>query len=170
MVTRSPARVTAGSRDWTCTHSRSCDGVWLRAPYLHNGAVPTLRDLLRPPKDRPTTFYRGYDVYHWKDVGFVSDVPEEKGRKFSLFDGIAALSWGTYSALVGFIGGAAFEDDPFKGLALGLGLALTVTGASPIRVRDQTYIAVGAGQLGGLIPYVVIIAAAVVAAPAEVTA
>ena len=48
-------------------------------------------------------------------------------RKFSLFDGIAALSWGTYSALVGFIGGAAFEEDPFKGLALGLGLALTVT-------------------------------------------
>ncbi len=47
--------------------------------------------------------------------------------KFSLFDGIAALSWGTYSALVGFIGGAAFEEDPFKGLALGLGLALTVT-------------------------------------------
>jgi membrane-associated protein len=48
-------------------------------------------------------------------------------RKFSLFDGIAALSWGTYSALVGYIGGAAFEEDPFKGLALGLGLALGVT-------------------------------------------
>jgi membrane-associated protein len=48
-------------------------------------------------------------------------------RKFSLFDGIAALSWGTYSALVGYVGGAAFEEDPFKGLALGLGLALTVT-------------------------------------------
>ncbi len=48
-------------------------------------------------------------------------------RKFSLFDGIAALSWGTYSALVGYIGGAAFEEEPFKGLALGLGLALSVT-------------------------------------------
>jgi membrane-associated protein len=48
-------------------------------------------------------------------------------RSFSTFDGIAALSWGAYSALVGYIGGAAFEDDPFKGLALGLGLALTVT-------------------------------------------
>lgn len=48
-------------------------------------------------------------------------------RSFSFFDGIAALSWGTYSALVGYIGGAAFEDDPFKGLALGLGIALTVT-------------------------------------------
>ena len=45
-------------------------------------------------------------------------------RRFSFFDGIAALSWGAYSALVGYVGGAAFEDDPFKGLALGLGLAL----------------------------------------------
>ena len=48
-------------------------------------------------------------------------------RSFSLFDGIAALSWAGYSVLVGFLGGAAFEDDPFKGLALGLGLALTVS-------------------------------------------
>jgi membrane protein DedA with SNARE-associated domain len=48
-------------------------------------------------------------------------------RSFSLFDGIAALSWGTYSALIGYIGGAAFEEQPLKGLALGLGLALTVT-------------------------------------------
>ena len=24
------------------------DGIWLRAPYLHNGSVPTLRDLLEP--------------------------------------------------------------------------------------------------------------------------
>ena len=48
-------------------------------------------------------------------------------RSFSLFDGIAALSWGAYSALVGYVGGAAFEDAPLKGLALGLGIALTVT-------------------------------------------
>jgi membrane-associated protein len=50
-------------------------------------------------------------------------------RTFSFFDGIAALSWAAYSALVGYIGGAAFEDDPIKGLVLGLGLALTVTAA-----------------------------------------
>jgi hypothetical protein len=27
------------------------DGLWLRAPYLHNGSVPTLEDLLNPPLD-----------------------------------------------------------------------------------------------------------------------
>jgi len=48
-------------------------------------------------------------------------------RRFSMFDGIAALSWGAYSALIGYLGGAAFEDEPLKGLALGLGIALTVT-------------------------------------------
>jgi membrane protein DedA with SNARE-associated domain len=48
-------------------------------------------------------------------------------RKFSLFDGIAALSWGVYSTLVGYIGGEAFEEEPLKGLGLGLGIALTVS-------------------------------------------
>ena len=52
------------------------DGIWLRAPYLHNGSVPTLRDLLKPPEERPKVFYRGYDVYDFDNVGFVSDGPE----------------------------------------------------------------------------------------------
>jgi hypothetical protein len=39
------------------------DGLWMRAPYLHNGSVPTLRDLLNPPNERPQTFHRGYDDY-----------------------------------------------------------------------------------------------------------
>ena len=29
------------------------DGLWLRAPYLHNGSVPTLAALLSPPDERP---------------------------------------------------------------------------------------------------------------------
>ena len=58
------------------------DGIWLRAPYLHNGSVPTLRDLMEPSPARPREFYRGYDVFDLKRVGFVSDVPEENGRRF----------------------------------------------------------------------------------------
>lgn len=49
------------------------DGVWLRAPYLHNGSVPTLRDLLEAAAQRPKVFWRGYDVYDPVKVGFVSD-------------------------------------------------------------------------------------------------
>ena len=37
-------------------------GLWLRGPYLHNGSVPTLRDLMAPPEARPKRFYRGYDL------------------------------------------------------------------------------------------------------------
>lgn len=69
------------------------DGIWLRGPYLHNGSVPTLRELLDPPESeakgkpfRRTTFYRGYDVLDPERVGFKSDVAEENGRKFFLYD------------------------------------------------------------------------------------
>jgi hypothetical protein len=62
------------------------DGIWLRGPYLHNGSVPTLRDLLEPVERRPAKFYRGYDLYDQKNVGFYSNVPEEKGHQYFLFD------------------------------------------------------------------------------------
>lgn len=66
-------------RPWAFRHFRKTsgyanmplDGVWLRAPYLHNGSVPTLRALLFPD-ERPRVFYRAYDVYDWDNVGFVS--------------------------------------------------------------------------------------------------
>lgn len=48
------------------------DGLWLRAPYLHNGSVPTLRDLLNKAVDRPSHFYRGGTLYDPVDVGFAS--------------------------------------------------------------------------------------------------
>jgi len=54
------------------------DGIWLKAPYLHNGSVPTLRDLLEPAAKRPKVFWRGYDVYDQARVGFVSDGPEAR--------------------------------------------------------------------------------------------
>jgi mono/diheme cytochrome c family protein len=61
------------------------DGIWARAPYLHNGSVPTLADLLQPPADRPKMFARGYDVYDEHKVGFVSDSPEARANG-SIYD------------------------------------------------------------------------------------
>jgi len=49
-------------------------------------------------------------------------------RSFTFFDAIAASSWAVYSGLIGFFGGMAFENDPIKGLLLGLGIAVSVTG------------------------------------------
>jgi mono/diheme cytochrome c family protein len=48
------------------------DGIWLRAPYLHNGSVPTLRDLLKRPAYRPKEFCTGNTVYDWENVGFIA--------------------------------------------------------------------------------------------------
>ncbi|MBB5778152.1 DedA family protein [Nonomuraea jabiensis] len=49
-------------------------------------------------------------------------------RSFTFFDAIAASSWAVYSGLIGFFGGMAFENDPIKGLLLGLGIAVSITG------------------------------------------
>ncbi len=56
------------------------DGIWLRAPYLHNGSVPTLRDLLNDTEHRPKKFCRGNDVYDWHKVGFVSETGTDTGK------------------------------------------------------------------------------------------
>jgi len=80
--------------DWRFAHFRKTDGyanmpldgIWLRAPYLHNGSVPTLRDLLEPPDKRPKEFYRGYDVFDQKNVGFVSNVTAEGSHQFFRYD------------------------------------------------------------------------------------
>jgi hypothetical protein len=52
------------------------DGLWMRAPYLHNGSVPNLRELLEPVEKRTQIFYRGYDVYDPVNVGFITQGPE----------------------------------------------------------------------------------------------
>ncbi len=53
------------------------DGVWARAPYLHNGSIPSIWDLLQEPDKRPKQFARGYDVYDQRNVGFVSNPPSQ---------------------------------------------------------------------------------------------
>ncbi len=62
------------------------DGIWLRAPYLHNGSVPTLRDLLKPAAQRPVTFFRGNDVYDKANVGFASTIASEGTTRFMQLD------------------------------------------------------------------------------------
>jgi mono/diheme cytochrome c family protein len=78
--------------DWAFRHFRKTngyanvplDGIWARAPYLHNGSVPSLWDLLTPEgerNDKRDFFYRGHSVYDPEKVGFRTDVEEMDGRK-----------------------------------------------------------------------------------------
>ena len=52
------------------------DGIWLTGPYLHNGSVPTLDDLLKPPAERPRAFVRGTDEIDLVRGGYVSPACE----------------------------------------------------------------------------------------------
>ena len=66
--------------------SPALDGIWMRGPYLHNGSVPSVGDLLKSPAQRAATFYRGNNLLNAHDLGFVSDLPQEKGLHFAPFD------------------------------------------------------------------------------------
>jgi hypothetical protein len=61
------------------------EGLWLRAPYLHNGSVPTLADLLEKTERRPKLFRRGYDLFDPVRVGFVT-TGREAERVGTVFD------------------------------------------------------------------------------------
>jgi len=67
---------------WAFTHftktdgyaNQPLDGIWARAPYLHNGSVPTLWDLLTPAAERPKAFTIGGDLYNQEKLGFVHEI------------------------------------------------------------------------------------------------
>ena len=48
-------------------------GIWATAPYLHNGSVPTLWDLLEPVEKRPTQFEIGPNYNPSGKVGLTAD-------------------------------------------------------------------------------------------------
>lgn len=52
--------------------ARPLDGVWATAPYLHNGSVPTLRDMLLPQRERPTSFCVGSRQFDPVNVGLAT--------------------------------------------------------------------------------------------------
>ena len=62
--------------------ARPLEGIWATAPYLHNGSVPTLYDLLQPPAKRPTTFALGARAFDPAKVGYSTD-PKAEGAGFT---------------------------------------------------------------------------------------
>ena len=64
--------------------ARPLNGIWATAPYLHNGSVPNLWELLKPAEDRPKSFHVGSQEFDPVHVGLVND------PKYPLFDTSAA--------------------------------------------------------------------------------
>jgi len=50
-------------------------------------------------------------------------------HRFIRFDVAAGLLWASYAAMLGYWGGKAFKEQPWKGFLLAFGIALLITGA-----------------------------------------
>ena len=78
----SEARVVAdldgfGEQDnpvaWRAYRPRPLEGVWATAPFLHNGSVPSIYQMLLPAEERDQVFYLGRKEYDPQTLGIKVD-------------------------------------------------------------------------------------------------
>ncbi len=72
--------------------ARPLNGIWATAPYLHNGSVPTLYDLLLPPEQRPARFWLGTREYDPVKVGYRTE-RDAPGQRFEFATRDASGRW-----------------------------------------------------------------------------
>jgi hypothetical protein len=75
---RKPASADAGA----AYESRVLSGIWATAPYLHNGSVPNLWELLTPAKQRKGTFMVGSRTFDPQKVGYDTEHSPSKNGVF----------------------------------------------------------------------------------------
>ncbi len=87
-----------------CYKARSLNGIWATAPYLHNGSVRTMRQLLLPFSSRDMTFFVGSREYDPTVMGFKNEGEFELDTKLpgNLRTGHDGPAYGNQ----------AFKDDP----------------------------------------------------------
>lgn len=83
--------------------ARPLAGIWATAPFLHNGSVPNLYELLSPVSERSTSFYLGNLEFDPERVGY------ETGRFYGGFKLVTSLT-GNSNA------GHEFRDGTGKGI------------------------------------------------------
>lgn len=67
-------------------------GLWATAPYLHNGSVPTLEDLLMPAAERPVTWQNGSFTFDTTQPGN-SNQGHEFGTNLSPLEKAALVAY-----------------------------------------------------------------------------
>lgn len=114
-------------------------GIWARAPYLHNGSVPTLMHLLCP-STRPSKFMRGNLFYDQDMVGFEwAVIPRQRYSEHDVmqikeFD-TSIFSWSN------------------KGHTFGSELCPDLTGLDPVRDREEITKRISESRAGDLLEY-----------------
>ncbi|MBQ0822679.1 hypothetical protein KBI52_21055 [Microvirga sp. HBU67558] len=53
--------------------SRPLNGIWATAPFLHNGSIPNMYELLLPPRQRSQAFFVGTREYDPQKMGYKTD-------------------------------------------------------------------------------------------------
>jgi membrane-associated protein len=61
-------------------------------------------------------------------ITLASGLLEMPWRKFIVFDVAAGVVWGAYAALLGYVGGRTFKEQPLKGFLIAFVVALAITG------------------------------------------
>ena len=83
--------------------------VWARTTLSRHGGPLIFGARFVPGGRTATTVTAGLVRMRW--------------ARFALFAGAAGLAWASYAALLGYVGGRAFENNPLWGLLLGFGIA-----------------------------------------------
>ena len=131
-----PRRVAEGSNgykaDWL-------DGIWAQAPYLHNGSVPTLGQVICPTT-RPTRFLRGNVNYDEALVGFEWAV--KPGTRYSPNDSLLVKEYDT-----------TVPGKSNAGHTFGADLCPDTAGLDPVADRKEIETRLLNSRVGALLAY-----------------
>ena len=131
-----PRRVVEGTNGYKAD---MLAGIWAQAPYLHNGSVPTIAQLVCP-STRPAKFLRGNLNYDEALVGFEwATAPK---ARYSANDTILVKEYDTS------VPGKANTGHPF-----GSDLCPDTAGLDPIRDRPEIQRRVLSSRVGALLAY-----------------
>ncbi len=103
-------------RRWFCSDKARRRLDWAERQLAERGGYLIVIARFIPGGRTAVTFACGY-------------LPTFRWRRFIVFDAIAGLVWGNYTALLGYIGGRQFEQDPWKGLLVAFAVAIVLAAA-----------------------------------------
>jgi hypothetical protein len=131
-----PRRVAEGTAGYKAD---MLHGIWAQAPYLHNGSVPTLGQLVCPAT-RPPRFFRGNLNYDEKLVGF-----EWAARPAARYSPNETLLVKEYDTTV--------PSKSHAGHTFGSELCPDTSGLDPIKNRSEIESRIQQSRVGALLEY-----------------
>ncbi len=131
-----PRRVAEGTNGYKAD---MLHGIWAQAPYLHNGSVPTLAQLICPTT-RPPRFLRGNLYYDEALVGF--EWSERPTARYGPHDTMLIKEYDT-----------TVPGKANTGHAFGAGLCPDTSGLNPMTDRKEIEARILKSPVGALLAY-----------------